>query len=60
MIANLDITNAKRHYHENNQPLDEGYRKSDLVQEFLPQSNPFEERDNILHTVVSKVRWPNH
>ena len=56
MIVNLDITNAKRHYHENNQPLDEGYRKSDLVQEFLPQSNPFEERDNILHTVVSKVR----
>ena len=46
--VNLDITNAKSH-HENNQPFERTFQKkvTDLVQEFLTQSNPFEERDDI-------------
>ena len=54
--VNLDITNAKCH-HENNQTFEQRFQKNvtDLVEEFLTQSNPFEERDDILYTVVSKV-----
>ena len=46
--VNLDITNAKSH-HENNQPFEQTFQKkvTDLVQEFLTQSNSFEERDDI-------------
>ena len=54
--VNLDITNAKCH-HRNNQPFEQTFQKNvtDLVQEFLTQSNPFEDRDDILYTVVNKV-----
>ena len=53
--VNLDITNAKSH--ENNQPFGQRFQKNvtDLVQKFLTQSNPFEERDDILYIVVTKV-----
>ena len=53
--VNLNITNAKSI--ENNQPFEQKFQKNitDLVQEFLTQSNPFEERDEILYTVVSEV-----
>ena len=54
--VNLDITNAKCH-HRNNQPFEQTFQKNvtDLVQEFLTQSNPFEDRDDILYTAVNKV-----
>ena len=42
------MTNAKS-YHENNQTFGQRFQKNvtDLVEEFLTQSNPFEERDDI-------------
>ena len=54
--VNVGITNAKNH-HENNQQFEQRFQKNvtDLFQEFLTQSNPFEERDDILCTVVIKV-----
>ena len=54
--VNLDNTNTKSH-HENNQPFEQRFHKNvtDLVQEFLTQWNPFEERDDIFYTVFSKV-----
>ena len=54
--VNLDITYEKIH-HKNNQPFEKRFQRNvtDLVEEFLTQSNPFEERDDILYTVVSKV-----
>ena len=54
--VNLDITYEKSH-HKNNQPFEQRFQKNvtDLVEEFLTQSNPFEERDDTLYTVVSKV-----
>ena len=49
--VNLDITNAKSH-HEKNEPFQQRFQKnvSDLVQEFLTQSNPVEERDDIIYS----------
>ena len=53
---NLEITNAKSR-HENYQPFEQRFQKNvtDLVQEVLTQLNSFEERDDTLYTVVSKV-----
>ena len=54
--VNLDTNNAKIP-HENNQRSEKRFQKNvtDFIHESLTQSNPFEERDNILHTVISKV-----
>ena len=49
--VNFDITNAKSH-HENNQPFQQRFQKNvaGLVREFLTQSNPSEERDDIIYS----------